>query len=323
MTHNIDSMAYYGEKPWHGLGTHIPERANALEMICAAGLDWEVEMRPIRNAGVQADEKARRCHLIRMPRSSDGIEVPLGVVSSRYLVLQNREAFGFFDPVIGDNKGVFETAGALGNGERIWVLAKVPGEIRVIGDDICSKYLLLSNAHDGRGSVSVKFTPIRVVCQNTLMLALESGEKAHTIRHSKHMQVRLQNAQELLSLIWNTFERAAELFQLLAKVSVDAKRLDTYLEAVYPRTEDQRKAQRRPERWGRVAQLYEVGDSPDLRPSHSLWGAYNSVTRYEDYRHANEAGQDRRLNRVWFGQGADLKLHALQQADALRRQWLT
>jgi Domain of unknown function (DUF932) len=93
----------------------------------------------------------------------------------------------------------------------------VPGEIRVIGDDICSKYLLLSNAHDGRGSVSVKFTPIRVVCQNTLMLALESGEKAHNIRHSKHMQDRLQNVQELLGLIWKTFENAQELFQLLAK----------------------------------------------------------------------------------------------------------
>lgn len=102
---------------------------------------------------------------------------------------------------------------------------------------------------------------------------------------------------------------------------MNAERFETYLEAVYPRTEDHRKAKKRPERWNRVAQLFEVGDSPDLRPSHTLWGAYNSVTRYEDYRHANEAGRDRRLNRVWFGQGADMKLRALQQADALRQQW--
>ncbi len=112
------------------------------------------------------------------------------------------------------------------------------------------------------------------------------------------------------------------MFRILAKVPVNAERFDTYLEAVYPRTEDQRKARKRPERWDRVARLFEVGDSPHLRPSHTLWGAYNSVTRYEDYRHANEADRDRRLNRVWFGQGADLKLHALQQADALRQQWL-
>jgi uncharacterized protein DUF932 len=131
-------------------------------MIGAAGLDWDVVMRPIPNVGAQADKKVRRCHLVRMPRSLDEVEVPLGVVSLRYLTLQNKEAFDFFDPIIGDNKAVFETAGSLGNGERIWVLAKVRGEIRVIGDDICAKYLLLSNAHDGRGSVSVKFTPIRV-----------------------------------------------------------------------------------------------------------------------------------------------------------------
>ena len=279
-------------------------------------------MRPIPNLGAHAANKARRCHLVRMPRNPGDIEVPLGVVSSRYRALQNKEAFDFFDPIIGDKKAVFETAGSLGNGERIWVLAKVPGEIRVIGDDTCSKYLLLSNAHDGRGSVSVKFTPIRVVCQNTLVLALESGKKALSIRHSTHMQDRLQNVQELLSLTWKTFELAEELFQLLAKVQVNAERLNTYLEAVYPRTEDQRKARKRPERWDHVARLFEVGDSPDLRPSHTLWGAYNSVTRYEDYRHANEAGQDRRLNRVWFGQGADLKLHALKQADTLRQQWL-
>jgi len=161
MAHNIDSMAYYGERPWHGLGTNIPARANSLQMIGAAGLNWEVAMKPIPNVGAHADKKARRFHLIRMPRNTDEIEVPLGVVSARYRALQNKEAFEFFDPIIGDSKAVFETAGSLGNGERIWVLAKVPGEIRVTGDDICSKYLLLSNAHDGRGSVSVKFTPIR------------------------------------------------------------------------------------------------------------------------------------------------------------------
>jgi phage/plasmid-like protein (TIGR03299 family) len=321
MAHNVDSMAYYGDIPWHGLGTEIPGRANAAQMISAAGLNWEVAMRPIPNVGANAKKEARRFHLVRMPRNGDEIEVPLGVVGARYRALQNKEAFEFFDPIIGDSKAVFETAGSLGNGERIWVLAKVPGEIRVIGDDICSKYLLLSNAHDGRGSVSVKFTPIRVVCQNTLMLALGSGEKAHNIRHSKHMQDRLQDVQELLKLIWTTFKKAEEMFQALAKVWVDAQRLDTYLEAVYPRTEELRKAKKRPERWDSVAYLFEAGDFPRLRPSHTLWGAYNAVTRYEDYRRAKEAGPDRRLNRIWFGRGADLKLHALQQADGLREQW--
>jgi phage/plasmid-like protein (TIGR03299 family) len=322
MAHNIDSMAYYGETPWHGLGTSIPLRANASQMIGAAGLDWKVTMRPIPNVRTHPDRKTRRFHLVRLPRSSNEIEVPLGVVGKVYRPLQNSEAFDFFDPIVGEKEAIFETAGALGNGERIWVLAKVPGEIKVSSEDYCSKYLLLSNAHDGRGSVSVKFTPIRVVCQNTLMLALESGQKAHKVRHSTHMQDRLQNVQELLRLTWQTFQKAEELFQLLATVKMDAKRLEEYLHAVYPLTDQQRMAKKRPERWDSVVKLFESGDYPLLHPSHTLWGAYNAVARYEDYRIAREDGADRRLNRVWFGKGADLKLRALQQADALRRQWL-
>lgn len=321
MPHNIDSMAYYGDPPWHGLGINVPARATAKEMICAAGLDWRVEMTQIPNVGAGAKAKARRCHLIRVPRNTSETAVPLGVVSTRYRPLQNTQAFDFFDPIIGDKKAVFETAGSLGNGERVWVLAKAPGEIRVVGDDCCSKYLLLSNSHDGRGAVSIKFTPIRVVCQNTLHFALTSGEKAHRVRHSRYMQDRLRDVQEPTAVMWQTFKAAEELFQSLARVKIDARRLDAYLELVYPLTDKQRKEQKRPARWDRVAGLFEIGDVPMLVPSHTLWGAYNAVTRYEDYRQAIEAGPDRRLNRVWFGQGADLKLHALTVADALRQQW--
>ena len=321
MPANVDSMAYYGDPPWHGLGVSVPARATATEVINAAGLDWQVRMTPIPNVGVGAKAMARRCHLTRMPRNTSEQEVPLGVVSTRYRPLQNSEAFDFFDPIIGDKKAVFETAGSLGNGERVWVLAKAPGEIRVAGDDCCSKYLLLSNSHDGRGSVGIKFTPIRVVCQNTLLLALESGEKGHRVRHSRNMQQRLRDVQELTGMMWQTFKAAEQLFQSLARVKMDASRLDAYLQLVYPLTDKQRSEKKRPVRWDRVAALFEIGDAPKLAPSHSLWGAYNAVTRYEDYRQAIEAGPDRRLNRVWFGQGADIKLHALTVADTLRQQW--
>jgi len=110
MPANVDSMAYYGDPPWHGLGVSVPARATATEMINAAGLDWQVRMTPIPNVGVDAKAKARRCHLTRMPRNTSEQEVPLGVVSTRYRPLQNSEAFDFFDPIIGDKKAVFETA---------------------------------------------------------------------------------------------------------------------------------------------------------------------------------------------------------------------
>jgi hypothetical protein len=135
------------------------------------------------------------------------------------------------------------------------------------------------------------------------------------------MQQKLHEVQELTGLIWQTFVAAEELFQSLAKMKVNVDRLNAYIQGVYPLTQKQQKAKVRPTRWKSIAELFEIGDSPIFPPSHTLWGAYNAVTRYEDYRRANEGGADRRLNRVWFGQGADVKLRALSVADRLLRQW--
>jgi len=321
MSHNIGSMAYHGDPPWHGLGTAVKHRPTSDEMITVAGLNWEVEMRPIVLQGQPPGQKPRKYQLIRKARSTAESEVPLAVVSPRYRALQNSEAFEFFDPIVGKNAAVFETAGSLGHGERVWVLAKVPGEMQIVGDDRCKRYLLLSNSHDGKGSVAIKFTPIRVVCQNTLILALANGEKAYTVRHSKCMDERLTEVQKLLTVVWNTFATAVTLFKSLAAVPVRTDRLDEYLALVYPQKPEDQKKPLRPVKWDDITELFEHGDAPTLKPSHTLWGAYNAITRYEDYRQTNEAGPDRRLNRVWFGTGADLKLRALQQAEALAHQW--
>jgi phage/plasmid-like protein (TIGR03299 family) len=247
------------------------------------------------------------------------VEIPLAVVGPRYRPLQNSDAFDFFDSIVDKNAAVFETAGALGYGERVWVLAKVPGEMHIVGDDYCGRYLLLSNSHDGKGTVAIKFTPIRVVCQNTLILALENGEKAYTVRHTKNMDERLAEVQKILATVWKTFVAAVMLFRSLAAVPIKDDRLDQYLERVYPRKPAERDNELRLAKWDAITELFEQGDVP-LKPSHTLWGAYNAVARYEDYRETNEAGPDRRLNRVWFGAGAELKLKALQEANALRQQ---
>src|SRR5437763_6606816 len=136
------------------------------------------------------------------------MEVLFGVVSRRYGPLQNVETFESFDRMVGEKKAYFEAAGALGEGERIWVMAKMPEAMEIVRGDECFKYLLLSNTHSGDGSVIVKFTTVRVVCQNTLMLAMDDGQKAYRVRHSRKMQLKLEELAEFLSITQEVFLKA-------------------------------------------------------------------------------------------------------------------
>jgi phage/plasmid-like protein (TIGR03299 family) len=265
-----------------------------------------------------------RYEVVRVPRPhKEETEALLGVVSRRYQPLQNAEAFQFFDAIVGEQKAYFETAGALGEGERIWVLARMPDAMEIVRGDECYKYLLLSNRHDGTGSVAVKFTSIRVVCQNTLMLALEDGKKAYRVRHSRLMQFRLDELAGFLSLTQEVFQAAAELFKRFARIQMTNGRLNQYLEAVFPRTEKQKKAGEQPVRWAFLQELFD--SQPDLqldRVRGTLWAAYNTITRFEDYKQPQQEEQpDQRLERVWFGSGANTKLLALQKAQELSATW--
>ena len=130
--------------------------------------------------------------------------------------------------------------------------------------DECFKYLLLSNAHTGEGSVTVKFTSVRVVCQNTLMLAMQDGQKAYRVRHSKIMQFRLEKLAEFLAITQEVFLKAEELFKRLAKIQMIEDRLEHYLEAVFPRSEEQQKIGERPQRWRFAEQVFESQPDPQL-----------------------------------------------------------
>lgn len=325
MPANVQTMAYYGEVPWHRIGTPIPKGVTAERMICAAGLDWNVDLRPARGAKVINKRKEySRYEVVRMPRpATKETEVLLGVVSRRYHPLQNVEAFQFFDPIVGEKKAFFETAGALSEGERIWVMAKMPDAMEIVPGDECLKYLLLSNTHSGDGSVIVKFTSVRVVCQNTLMLAMGDGQKAYRVRHSKKMQFKLDELSDFLAITQDVFLKAEECFQRLAKIQMRAGRLESYFEAVYPRSPAQIKNNTKSPRWEFLQEIYE--GRPDLQLSGvrgTLWGAYNAITRFEDYKQPqNEEQPEQRLDRTWFGSGADVKLKALEKAKELAEAW--
>ncbi len=319
MAANVDSMAYHGEVPWHGLGTQIPADVSSVEMIVAAGLDWLVEKRAARGASKLRNGDALRYEVVRLPRNNKESETLLGVVSRRYEPLQNREAFDFFDPMISEGKARYETAGALGDGERVWVLAQMPDAIRVVPGDDCVKYLLLSNTHNGQGAVTVKFTAIRVVCQNTLMLSLQDGQQAIRVRHSKIMGERLAEVSAIIETATEIYASTAELFRKMAEVVLNDQMFESYLKLVFPKTAHQEKRRTEPKRWAHIRRVYR--STPDLQTGGvkgTLWAAYNAVTRFEDYKdgRANET-PDERLDRVWFGGGANIKLLALKKAKEL------
>jgi len=325
MVANVQTMAYHGDVPWHGIGKSVPMGLGAEQMIRAAGLDWAVELRPARGASkINRKGEYSRYEVVRVPRpASRETEVLLGVVSRRYQPLQNADAFEFFDPIVGDKKAYFETAGALGEGERIWVMARMPGAMEIVPGDECMKYLLLSNTHSGDGSVIVKFTSVRVVCQNTLMLAMKDGQKAYRVRHSKKMQFKLEELAGFLALTQDVFLNAEEKFKRLAKVQMIGDRLDNYLEAVFPRSAIQKKNGTHPARWDFLHEIF--AKEPDLQlpgVRGTLWGAYNAITMFEDYQQPKgEEQPEQRLDRAWFGGGADIKVKALDKAIELAAAW--
>jgi phage/plasmid-like protein (TIGR03299 family) len=314
MPAEIDSMMFVNEIPWHRLGKRLENPANAAVAIEAAGLSWDVQLQPIYT-GVERTIKVKdRFAVCRNDRLDHPDGGQLGVVGRDYTPLQNREAFAFLDPLVGENSAIYHTAGALRGGRRVWMLAKLPGEIRVIGDDIAQKFLLLSNSHDGGSAVRIGLTPIRVVCQNTLNLALR-GMAGMAIRHESNVAQRVKQAHELLGLVNDSFNQAGQMMQRMARTTVTAKRLGEYFESVLPTpTHYGPERQKVLARHNRLTDLFETGIGQDIPGvKGSLWAGYNAVTQFVDRELWTKRNKEP-LNSIWFGEGERIKKLAFNKA---------
>lgn len=307
------SMFYINEVPWHGLGTRLAQPATAQAAIQAARLDWKVVKLPLF-AGSKRIPVPDRFAVVR--RTGDLIQRTdpvLGVVSNEYTPLQNAQAFQFFDPIVGQEAAIYHTAGALGNGERVWILAKLPGHIRVVGDDITEKYLLLSNSHDGKSSVTIKFTPVRVVCQNTLTLALNDGS-AWRVSHHADIHQKLKQAHQMMGLINDRFADLEQSFQAMSRVQLDTSRLSEYLAAVCPEvTEpDKQLLVQRDRSWSEF--FFDQGKGNRLAGvTGTLWAGFNGVTEWIDHRKTRQ-NANQRFSSAWFGESARIKSRAFSVA---------
>lgn len=318
-------MMYSVESPWHRLGTKVEGLATAAEALTAASLDWEVVkvplyVKPHRN--YQVVEK--KFGIVRFDPHRPKHSPLLGLVGRSYVPLQNSEVFAWFDDIVGQGAAVYETAGALGVGERVWILAKLPDQIRVVGDDVADKYLLLSNSHDGSSGVQVKFTPIRVVCQNTLTMALSDG-RGISVHHKASMDRRLKLAQSNLGIIKERFGEIEEGFKRMQKVQMTADRLDEYAKKVFPdpvEEEGDSALNRVLQARRGVAELFEVGrgnDWPGVKGT--LWAAYNGVTQFIDYRLGPRTDAGGRLGSICFGTGYLAKARAYRVGLERAKVW--
>ena len=191
MPANVETMFAARETPWHGRGRIIMDAPASREALELAGLDWLVESRNIYS-GTGAMIPGYRANV----RSTD--DAVLGVVSDRYRIVQNEEAFQFTDDLLGEGV-TYETAGSLQGGKKVWMLARLPRKYLIAGDQVVP-YLVIFNSHDGSSGVKVAMTPIRVVCQNTLNLALNTAKRSWTARHTENVLLRVQDARETLQL---------------------------------------------------------------------------------------------------------------------------
>lgn len=256
MAANVESMFYTREKPWHGLGIMVAEAPNSKDALRLAGLNWKVLQEPVytENKELIQGYKAN-------VRNSD--RKVLGVVTDRYKVIQNEEAFAFTDTLLGE--GVrYETAGSLQEGRRVWLLARLPREF-IIGGERISPYMVFSNTHDGSGAVKTALTPIRVVCNNTLNLALRTAKRSWSMIHTGDISGKIEEAKNTLLLADEYMTALGQEFENLRKIKLSERQVQDYIKILLPMEENYTLQQKRGIEKLREDMRMRYFDAPDLK----------------------------------------------------------
>ena len=256
MAANVETMFYTREKPWHGLGTMVAEAPNSKDALRLAGLNWKVLQEPVytENKELIQGYKAN-------VRDTD--RKVLGVVTDRYKVIQNEEAFAFTDTLLGE--GVrYETAGSLQEGRRVWMLARLPREF-IIGGERISPYMVFSNTHDGSGAVKTALTPIRVVCNNTLNLALRTAKRSWSMIHTGDISGKIEEAKNTLLLADEYMTALGQEFEDLRKIKLSEKQVLDYIKILLPMEENYSLLQKRGVEKLRADMKMRYFDAPDLK----------------------------------------------------------
>ena len=267
----VETMAYVNEKPWHGKGKQVDEAFAYDEeaFIKEAGLDWEAEKRQLSR---KVDDIYTPANAWEVVRTSDG-SVLADSVGARFTIVQNKAAFKWFKPWLEAKEAALHTAGALFDGSRVWVLAKLNRDpMEIAAGDIVEKYVLLSHSHDGSLALRVGFTPIRVVCWNTLSMAHSAdASKLIRLKHTKNVHTNLENLRDTMNMMNAEFEATAEQYRLLAKKSINQADVKKYVKKVFGFDEMEDVSTKSKNIFERVYELMETGKGNNLP---SIRGTY-------------------------------------------------
>jgi phage/plasmid-like protein (TIGR03299 family) len=312
------SMMYYGEKPWHGLGTELKKPATAEEAMKEAQLNFTVEKMPIffNSPTKKLIEIVDKYATVRTDTNK-----ALGIVGSRYEPVQNSQAFSFFDSLVGEGEAIYHTAGVLGDGERIWLLAKMPDYIKIKGvngkEDVIEKFVLLTNSHDGSSPTIAKLTPIRVVCNNTLSAALRGTEQEVRIRHTASSEEKLREAHKILGLTNQLYTQLGTIFNSFSNKKVTESQTKKFFEEIMPDNVLAKHNTRTENNRTKLFELYETGMGSEFSKG-TVWGLYNAITEYVDHeKYSNKQMKDgdfNKLEKIWFNGGENIKHKAFDMA---------
>lgn len=315
MPANIETMMYHDQMPWHGIGTRLAddELDNIDTGIQRSGLGWTVRLEPLYLSDGRAVQ--------RFATVRDSDNSILGNVGPKYRPLQNREAFNFMNPFLQQGVAKLHTAGSIDKGRVVWVLCHVSGsQQEVVKGDRIDQFILLSNSHDGTQAIRVGFTPIRVVCANTLAAAHGDAEsKLIRVRHTKSMHDNLAAIQDVMDVARKEFAATLEQYRRLAAVTINQADVRKYVKIVL-NIDERLPLDEIPSRTRNVMfameQLAECGTGNNLPGVRgTLWGAYNGVTEYLSY--GAGSNREKRLDSLWFGSGAERNKKALDAALAM------
>jgi phage/plasmid-like protein (TIGR03299 family) len=313
MSHEIESMMSLKQTPWHGLGTIIQDAVSFDEAMRLAGLDWRVRTAPLYFKPNAASPITQAEDAQIVIRESDNAQ--LGTVGVDYTIVQNDDSMRpTFDALNSDKRITIETAGSLRGGRKVWMLARINNaEADVLKGDAVRGYILVATSHDGTMAHTTQFTGTRVVCANTLAVALHGGGSRVRVHHKGNAVDTVKEVSKLIDVATGTFQASVEQYQRLARRNINMKDLERYVRVVFQIPEPLPGETDTSKLVPKIAELAYNGigmDLPGVRGT--LWAAYNAVT--EQLTHHRGKSQDVRLDSLAFGQNALINQRALKTA---------